>query len=339
MTQPLAPLPDRPLNVCVVGPGAIGGVIAARLALAEKGGALGAVSVVALASKIKAIRTYGLRITTPDQPDPLALPVTAVENPAELPPQDLVITALKGHQIPAMAARLSRLLAPHGRIMPVVNGVPWWYPLPDGKGGFHGAEEVDPGGVLWRDIGPERAIGAIAYFGASVPEPGLVALEIEGYLDIGRLPGEDRTDVDRVAELLRGAGWMIRTTEPYQNSLWTKLFSNCAFNSVAAVTRVASARAMQDPVLRALAGDIMEEVRAIAAAEGAEIRMTTEKRLDLAERNASFKPSTLQDLEKGRHMELEPIFGATIAVAKARGIPCPKLELMTAILRAVQETL
>lgn len=339
MATTLPPLPDRPLNICVVGPGAIGGTIAARLALSEKGTGLGAVSVVARGAHLNAIRTYGLRVMTPDHPDPVAMPVNAVANPAELPPQDIVITALKGHQIPPMATRLARMLAPHGRIVTVVNGVPWWYPLPDGTGGYHGAPQVDPGGVLWREIGPARAIGAIAYLGASVPEPGLIEVEIEGYLDLGRMPGEDRTDVARVAGILRDAGWMIRETEPFTNSLWTKLFSNCALNSVAAVSRLPSAASMRDPILRALAGDIMEEVRAIAAAEGAEIKMSTEKRLDLAERNESFKPSTLQDLEKGRQMELEPIFGATIAVAHARNVPCPKLELVTAILRGVQTSI
>jgi len=337
MTDALPPLPSRNLDICIVGAGAIGGTIAARLAMAEKGNGLGRVSVVARGAHLKAIRDYGLRIVTPDHPDPVAVPVRAVEDPSELPPQDVVVTALKGHQIPPMASKLAALLAPHGRIVPVVNGVPWWYPVPDGAGGFAGAAEVDPGGELWRRIGPERAIGAIAYLGASVPEPGLIAVEIEGYLDLGRLPGQDREDVARVASILRGAGWTIRETEPFGNSLWTKLFSNCALNSVAAISRVGAEVVVADPVLRQLAGEIMEEVRAIAAAEGAEIRMETEKRLDLAARTP-FKPSTLQDLEKGRPMEIEPIFGATVAVGKARGVPCPKLELVTAILRAVESS-
>ncbi|MGH1425041.1 MAG: ketopantoate reductase family protein [Pseudooceanicola sp.] len=333
----LPPLPDRDLNICIVGPGAIGGTIAARLARAAGTNGIAQVSVVARGAHLAAIQNTGIRLRTAKDPTPTAIRVHAVENPADLPPQDVVITALKGHQIPPMAAALRALMAPHARILPVVNGLPWWYPVPDGNGGTHGAEEVDPGGVLWREIGPERAIGSIAYLGTSVPEPGLIDIEIEGYLDLGRLPGQPRDDVARIADLLRGAGWMIRETEPFQNSLFSKLFSNCALNSVAAISRATQARTMADPVLRQLAADIMEEVRALAKAEGAEIRMGTEKRLDLAAGDAGFKPSTLQDLEKGRPMELEPIFGATIALARARGVPCPKLEIVTSILRAVED--
>ncbi|MDF1855643.1 2-dehydropantoate 2-reductase [Pseudooceanicola sp.] len=335
MSNTLPPLPPGNLNVCVVGPGAIGGTIAARLAMARDHG-LGKISVIARGAHLQAIRDYGLRLKTPVHPEPIAIPVTAVENPAELPPQDVVITALKGHQIPAMAGKLATLLASHGRIVPVVNGLPWWYPLPDGKGGVQGAPEVDPKGRLWRLVGAERAIGAIAYMGASVPEPGLIQVEIDGYLDLGRLPGQPREDVERLAQLLRDAGLTIRETEPFQNSLFSKLFSNCALNSVAALSGLTQAEIMADPTLRQQAAAIMEEVRALAKAEGAEIRMTTEKRLELAARDPGFKPSTLQDLEKGRPMEVEPIFGATVALARARGVPCPVLEAATEKLRAIE---
>ncbi|MGR3322286.1 MAG: ketopantoate reductase family protein [Pseudooceanicola sp.] len=330
----LPPLPDGDLDICVVGPGAIGGVIAARLARAEHG--IGRLSVVARGAHLAAIRENGLTLETPEET--FTVPLNAVADPAELPPQDVVITALKGHQIPPMAEKLAALLAPHGRILPVVNGLPWWYPVPDGHGGVRGADEVDPGGHLWRLIGPERAIGAIAYLGSELPEPGRVHVSIPGYLDLGRLPGEQREDVARLAELLRGAGWMIRETEPFQNALFSKLFSNCAFNSVAAVTRASQARTAADPVLAQLLIDIMEGVRALAEAEGAFIKMSSEKRLDLAAKGPDHAPSTLQDLLQGRQMELEPIFGATVALAKARGVPVPKLELMTAILRALEDS-
>jgi len=334
--MPLPPLPDRPLDICIVGPGAIGGTIAARLAGAKGVADLGRVTVVARGAHLAALRAQGLRIRT--QAGERTVPVQAVGDPAELPPQDVVITALKGHQIPPMARPLARLLAPHGRILPVVNGLPWWYPLPDGAGGFRGAEEVDPAGALWREIGPERAIGAIAYLGASVPEPGLISVEIEGYLDLGRLPGGPREDVTRIATLLRDTGWTIRETEPFQNSLFSKLFSNCSLNSVAALSRASQARIANTPALRAFAAGIMEEVRALAEIEGAHIRMTTVKRLDLAANGPDHAPSTLQDLRKGNPMEIEPIFGATLALGRARGLPMPHLELATEMLRAVEES-
>ncbi|MGI3168196.1 ketopantoate reductase family protein [Pseudooceanicola sp. C21-150M6] len=333
----LPPLPDRSLDICIYGAGAIGGVIAARLAKCQNQGDIGRVTLIARGAQFEALKSGGLRLRLPDGTQD-TIPVTVTDDPATLPEQDLVITALKGHQIPPLADTLAALLPDHGRILPVVNGVPWWYPVPDGKGGTKGVEEVDPQGVLWRVIGPERAIGSIAYLGASVPEPGLISYDIEGYLDLGRLSGAPRDDVARVAALLRGTGWAIRETEPFQDALWTKMMSNCALNSVSAITRTANATGLAAAPIYDFTAAIMEEVRAIAAAEGATIAMTTEKRLELARRN-DFKTSTLQDLEKGRPMEIEPIFAAAAAVGHARGVPCPMLDLATEILRHIDRAL
>ena len=331
----LAPLPDRPLDICIYGAGAIGGVIGALLSKAAGTGDIGKVTLIARGPHLAAIQSNGLRLRRPDG-EIETITVTATDDPATLPPQDVVITALKGHQIPPLADTLATLMAPHARILPVVNGVPWWYPIPDGKGGVKGAEEVDPGGTLWTKIGPDRAIGSIAYLGASVPEPGLISYDIEGYLDLGRLPGQDRADVTRIAALLESAGWMIRQTDPFQNALWTKLMSNCAMNSVSAITRTANGTNLASKPLYDFTAAIMDEVRAIATAENAHIEMETPKRLELAQRNRNFKTSTLQDLEKGRPMEIEPIFAATAAVGHARGLPCPMLDLATEILRHVE---
>lgn len=340
----LPPFPDRPLNICVYGAGAIGGVIAYYLARAASTGDIGTgdigkVSIIARGDHLSALQTQGLRLRWPDgKIDTIAMtdPITATNDPKDLPPQDIVITALKGHQIPPIARDLAALLEPHGRVVPVVNGVPWWYPIPDGKGGSKGVEAVDPGGVLWRNIGPERAIGAIAYLGAAVPEPGLISYDIQGYLDLGRLPGQDRNDVERLAKALRNTGWMIRETDPFGQSLWAKLLANCAMNSVTAICRAPMAQIIKIPRLRAMSAAIMEEVRAIALAENAPIKISTEKRLELAGRDPHFKTSTLQDLEKGRPMEIEPIFAATADVGRALGVPCPTLDLATEILRSIE---
>lgn len=333
----LPPLTDRPLDICVYGAGAIGGVIGALLTKSAGQGDIGKVTLIARGPHLSAMQSKGLRLRSPDGTIE-TITVNATDDPAALPPQDVVITALKGHQIPPLADTLAALMAPHSRILPVVNGVPWWYPIPDGNGGTKGAEEVDPGGVLWQKIGPERAIGSIAYLGASVPEPGLISYDIQGYLDLGRLTGQDTNDVTRIASVLESAGWMIRQTNPFQNALWTKLMSNCALNSVAAITRSSSGVNLEAKPIYDFTAAIMEEVRAIATAENAEIAVTTEKRLSLAMRNASFKPSTLQDLEKGRPMEIEPIFAAAAAVGRARNVPCPMLDLATEILRQVERT-
>ncbi|MEC8666718.1 MAG: ketopantoate reductase C-terminal domain-containing protein, partial [Pseudomonadota bacterium] len=203
------------------------------------------------------------------------------------------------------------------------------------QGGAKGADEVDPGGVLWSTIGRDRAIGTIAYLGASTPEPGLISYDISGYLDLGRLEGEDRSDVTRIAALLESSGWLIRQTRPFVDALWTKMMSNCSLNAVSAITRTPNGTNLAAKPLYDFTAAIMEEVRAIATAEGATIEMSTEKRLALALRNPAFKTSTLQDLEKGRPLEIEPIFAAAAAVGHARGVPCPMLDRAVEILRHV----
>ncbi len=338
MTRPpLPPLPDRPLSICIVGAGAIGGGMAAQLALAGEAAGIGEVSVIARGPHLKAMQDHGLRIVTADHPEERVIKVRATDDPDSLPPQDLVVTALKGHQIPPMADALARLMAPHGRIISVVNGVPWWYPISDDKGGTRGAEEVDPGGVLWKAIGRERAIGAIAFFSAFVPEPGLVNVNRPGFIDLGRMPGEDRADVVRVAEIFRAAGLDIHETQPFHNALWTKIMSNCAMNSVCALARVPTDVMLNDPVLSRFAIDIMAEVHATGTAEHAEFPYTAEERAADARETLAVVPSTLQDLDAGRPMEIEPIFGATITVAKSHGIPCPNLELATTLLRNIDK--
>ncbi|NIZ08061.1 ketopantoate reductase family protein [Pseudooceanicola sp. HF7] len=336
MSKPsLPPLPDRPLSIAIIGAGAIGGAVAAELAAGAEDAGIASISIVARGPHLAAIQEKGLRISTPSHPKPRSFAVHAVEDPADLPPQDLVITALKGHQLPAMADKIAGLLLPHSRVMSIVNGLPWWYPVADGQGGTKGAEEVDPGGVLWKAIGPERAIGAIAFLSANVPEPGLIERNNEGYYDLGRLPGQDRADVVRVAGLMRAAGFDIKETQPYQNALWTKLMSNAGMNSTCAVAQAPISRALADPALFRLAVGIMSEVYATGKAEGVDFPYGPEQRAAAARDTLDIKPSTLQDLEAGRPMEIDPIFAAAISVAKSHGIDAPNLELVTAILRSI----
>ena len=131
---------------------------------------------------------------------------------------------------------------------------------------------------------------------------------------------------------------MIRETQPFAVSLFSKLFANCAMNSVTAICRAPMAQIVPVPALRNMAANIMEEVRAIAAAENATIKMDTDKRIELSARDPHFKTSTLQDLEKGRPMEIEPIFAATLSLGKSKNIPCPTLELATEILRSIERS-
>ncbi|MBT9383106.1 2-dehydropantoate 2-reductase [Pseudooceanicola sp. CBS1P-1] len=336
MTQ-LPPLPDRPLSVCIVGTGAIGGSMAARIAGIAGGDQVASVSVVARGATLEAIRRDGLRLRCAGQPEQ-AIPVTATDDPDTLPPQDLVITALKGHQIPPMADKLARLLAPAGRILPVVNGLPWWYPVRDGKGGHRGAEEVDPGGRLWARIGPGRAIGAIAYLGVSQPEPGCVSIDIEGYFDIGRMEDGPQPDVDRVQALLEAAGLTIARSRPFGQALWHKILTNASTNSVCAIARQPMNVTLADPQVADLSVAIMREVLAIAAAEGLPFDYDIAARLEKVRGGAPFKPSTLQDVEAGRPLEIEPIFAAPLSVARSHGIDCPNLALVTGLLRLIDQS-
>ena len=322
-------------RICIFGAGAIGGYLAAAL---DNAGA--AVSLVARGPHLEAILKNGLTFEKDGVTSTHHLPASS--DPADLGPQDVVFLAVKAHGIPAIIDGLKPLLHDDTIIVPAVNGLPWWY--------FHGAGTgtaldeqpllaVDPERRIWDEIGPQRAIGCVVYPACEIAAPGHVR-HLDG--DRFRLgePSGERTDRIRDLSALMIAGGLKAPVRPrIRDEIWIKLWGNCSFNPVSALTGATLDEIGNDPGSRQLVTDIMTEVQAIGEAAGARFGVSIDKRIAGATAIVGHKPSTRQDIEAGRPLEIDPILTAVIELADRLEIEAPALSRVTALLKLQAATL
>ena len=312
-----------PKTICIYGAGALGGAIAAKLASSQEEQVH--ISVIARGAHLDGIRAGGIRLWEADADRPLVARMTATDDAGDLPPQDLVITGLKGHQLGAAAPGIAKLLHAGTRIVMILNGVPWWYFHRDRQSGHaeHQMEELDPNGDLWRLIGPERIIGCVAYQGAEVISPGEIKLSNNGHFILGEPSGETTADLEAIAALLQKAGINISISAHIRDDIWSKLMGNAAFNPISALTRGLMSDIMDDPALSAMVGQVMSEVKAVAGALGSRIAMSVEERLERSRQIGPVRTSMLQDLLAGKALEITPLVGVVVTLGKLTGVPTP----------------
>ncbi|NLR95843.1 2-dehydropantoate 2-reductase [Rhizobium sp. P38BS-XIX] len=310
-------------NICVYGAGALGGAIAAKLAKAE--GTQTQISVVARGAHLEAIRAGGISLWEADADRPIIASMAATADAGELPPQDLVVTGLKGHQLAAAVPGIAKLLHSGTRVVMILNGVPWWYFHRDRQSGHaeHQMKELDPNGDLWRLIGPERIIGCVAYQGAEVIAPGEVKLSNNGHFILGEPSGETTADIEAIAALLQQAGVNISISSRIRDDIWSKLMGNAAFNPISALTLGLMSDIMDDPALAAMVGQVMSEVKAVAEALGSQIAMSIEERLERSRQIGPVRTSMLQDLLAGKALEITPLVGVLVALGRLTNVPTP----------------
>ena len=322
-------------RICIFGAGAIGGYLAAAL---DNAGA--AVSLVARGPHLEAILKNGLTFEKDGVTSTHHLPASS--DPADLGPQDVVFLAVKAHGIPAIIDGLKPLLHDDTIIVPAVNGLPWWY--------FHGAGTgtaldeqpllaVDPDRRIWDEIGPQRAIGCVVYPACEIAAPGHVRHLDGDRFSLGEPSGE-RTDRIRDLSALMIAGGLKAPVRPrIRDEIWIKLWGNCSFNPVSALTGATLDEIGNDPGSRQLVTDIMTEVQAIGEAAGARFGVSIDKRIAGATAIVGHKPSTRQDIEAGRPLEIDPILTAVIELADRLEIEAPALSRVTALLKLQTATL
>ncbi|SKA30515.1 2-dehydropantoate 2-reductase [Consotaella salsifontis] len=326
-------------KICIFGAGAIGGAVATRLQLIAQSHDLD-VSVVARGAQLAAIREHGLTVSAAGEPQPWAARMRATDDAAELGPQDIIFVALKGHQLTAACGALASLLGPETRLVAIQNGIPWWYFHGDKTSGLEGRriEMLDPGGELWRRIGPERVIAGVVYQGAAVAAPGDIRLGPIGRFVFGEPNGEMTDDLERVATLIRDAGWQVKTTPRIRDDLWMKLQGNAAFNPLSALTRGTMADLLKEPML-SVVRQIVDEVRQVAEALGARIEGSAEEHIVANGGVGSAKTSMLQDLEKGRRLEYVPIQAAVGELARMVGVATPISDAVLALTTQLDESM
>ncbi|WYK05560.1 2-dehydropantoate 2-reductase [Cereibacter sphaeroides f. sp. denitrificans] len=315
------------MRICIFGAGAIGGYMGAKLAAAGAD-----VSLVARGPHLAAMQARGLTLI--EDGGTRTVPVRAASDPAALGPQDYVIVTLKAHSVPAVVPQLSRLLGPEGTLVSGVNGLPWWYFHRHG-GPLEGRrlESVDPGGVQWNGLGPERVLGCVVYPAAEVVEPGTIR-HLEGNrFSLGEPSGEKSDRALRLSGALTAAGLKAPVRPRLRDEIWVKLWGNLSFNPISALTGATLDRLCTDPGTRAVARAMMLEAQAIAERLGVKFPIDVERRIDGGAAVGAHRTSMLQDLEAGRPMEIEALVGSVAEVGRIVDRPTPTIDTVLALVR------
>ncbi len=317
-------------NICVFGAGALGGALAAKLAASH--GSEITVSVVARGSHLDAIQRNGLTLFTAGAVVPVTAHVIATNDPSSLPKQDLVITGLKGHQLGPAAEGMAHLLKGGTRVLMILNGIPWWYFHREGS--LHAErqfQELDPGGKLWKLVGPQRIVGCVAHQGAEVSQPGEIRLSNEGHFILGEPSGELSADIKDIESLFVRSNIGVRLSQRIRDDIWSKLMGNASFNPISALTRSLMSDMMADDALRTQIGKVMKEVKAVGEALGANVGMSVEQRLEQARQIGPVRTSMLQDLLGGKALEIVPLVGMVVVLGRVAAVPTPVSETLFAL--------
>ncbi len=315
------------MKICIYGAGAIGGFMAAKLA---KAGA--DVSLVARGPHLAAMRENGLTLI--EEGERWTVPVRAAENPAELGEQDYVVVTLKAHSVPAAVPSMQALFGQHTTVVMGVNGVPWWYFYKLG-GPYEGRRlhSVDPGDVQWNGIGPQRVLGCVVYPAAEVVEPGVI-LHVEGNrFSLGEPSGEKTERSETLSKLLGAAGLRAPVRPKIRDEIWVKLWGNLSFNPISALTLATLDVLCTDPGTRAVARNMMREAQAIAESLGVKFPIDVERRIDGGAAVGAHKTSMLQDLERGRPLEIDALVTAVQEMGALVGVATPTIDTVLALVR------
>lgn len=319
------------MKVCIVGAGAIGGYFGFALAAAGVD-----VGLIARGAHLEAMRARGVRVRDGDGPERRAA-VTVTDDPAAFGPQDVVIVTLKAHSVPALCPRLRPLLGPETAVVTASNGIPWWYF--HALGGPHEGrriESIDPGGAQWETIGPARAIGCVVHTAAEIVEPGVVAVSPHpgrNRLPLGEPDGTRSARVTALSKAFIGAGFKAPVRTDIRSDIWVKLWGNLAFNPVSALTGATLEDIARDPGTRAVVETMMREGQAVGEALGARFAIDVERRIRGAEQVGAHRTSMLQDLERGRPMEIDALVGVVAELGRLVGVPTPTIDTVYRLVR------
>ena len=323
------------MKFAVVGAGAIGGYLGVKLALAGE-----TVTFVARGNNLAAIRAGGMKLILEDGTEQLAKDVRAVERTAEAGPQDVILLAVKAHQVAAVASQLEALCHPDTAIVTMQNGIPWWYFHKHG-GELEGrpVTSADPDGSIARHIDPRRIIGSVVYPAAELVQPGVVRVIEGNRFTLGEPDGTTTPRVQAIADSFIRAGLKAPIISDIRSEIWLKLWGNLSFNPISALTHATLVDICQFPATRSLAAAMMTEAQAIAEKLGVTFRVSLEKRIAGAERVGAHKTSMLQDVEHGKPIEIEALVGSVAELGRMTNTPTPHIDAVYACASLLAKTL
>ena len=319
----------------MVGAGAIGGYLGAKLARAGE-----EVTFIARNRNLEAINARGFRLILEDGTEEHAPTARAVQHMAEAGPQDAVLITLKAHQVRDVLPGLRDLFGPKTMVVTMINGIPWWY-FHKLAGPYQGRrlDSVDPGGVIAEHIEPERIIGSVVYPASELVEPGVVRVIEGNRFTLGELDGERSERIDALSQAMMRAGFKAPVSRDIRSELWIKLWGNLSFNPISALTHATLEQICRFGPTRALAASMMREAQTVAETLGVRFKITLEQRIAGAEAVGAHKTSMLQDVEHGRALELEALVGSVVELGRVTGTPTPTIDAVYAATSLLSSTL
>lgn len=323
------------MKIAIIGVGAIGGYVGTRLALGGND-----VTFIARGANLDALRTRGIKLISADGSEEAVPRVHATDDYGAVGPQDVVVLAMKAHQVQAVAPEVPKLFGPDTVVVPMQNGIPYWY-FHKHPGELCGTrvKSVDPDGVIGEHIPCERVIGCVVYPAAELVAPGVVK-HVEGKrFPLGEPDGSASDRATRIAACWEHAGLQAPVLEDIRGEIWLKLWGNLTFNPISALSRATLAGICQYPLSRTLAQAMMTEAQTVANKLGVTFRVPLEKRIAGAERVGHHKTSMLQDVEAARTLEIDALLGSVVELARLTDTPTPHMDTVYALTKLLAKSL
>jgi len=322
------------MKIAVVGAGAIGGYLGARLSAAGE-----EVTFIARNRNLEAINARGFRLQLEDGSTLHAPEVRAVQRCADAGPQDTVLLSVKAHQVRDLLPDMTALFGPETTVVTLINGVPWWYfhRLP-GPWQGQSLQSLDPDGLLARHIEPERVIGSVVYPAAELIEPGFVKVVEGNRFTLGEPDGSRSERVEALSRAFMNAGFKSPVSRDIRSEIWVKLWGNLTFNPISALTHATLEEICRFGPTRELAAAMMREAQAVGEKLGVEFKIALERRIAGAEAVGAHKTSMLQDVENGRALELEALVGSVVELGRITETPVPTIQAIYATVSLLSRT-
>jgi 2-dehydropantoate 2-reductase len=323
------------MKIAIIGAGAIGGYVGAKLALSGQ-----EVTFVARGANLAAIRERGMKLIMQDGSEHVAANVKGTDDYAQAGPQDLVILALKANQVEAVAGEVPKLFGPSTAVITMQNGIPYWYFHKHG-GPLEGScvSSVDPSGAVAATIDPSRVIGCVVYPACELAAPGVV-VHVEGdRFPLGELDGSPSDRVTRISQCFTEAGFKAPILENIRSEIWLKLWGNLTFNPISSLAHSTLVDICQYAPSRELAAAMMREAQEVAGKLGIEFRVTLDKRIAGAEKVGKHKTSMLQDIEAGRAPEIDALVGSVVELGRMTRTATPHIDAVYALVKLLARTM
>jgi 2-dehydropantoate 2-reductase len=322
------------MKICVVGAGAIGGLLAIKLAQSGND-----VTVIARGPNLKAIQEHGFKLITEDGGESITQ-LRALGSMSQAGQQDLVILGMKAHQVAAIVQELPTLYHDETMVLTAQNGIPWWYFFKHG-GEYDGRtlESVDPGGVIAKNLPIERVVGTVVYPAAEMIQPGVLK-HIEGNrFSVSEIDNSATPRIELLSTTLKDAGFKAPVISDIRSELWTKLWGNLSLNPISALTHATLVDICEFPLSRDLVAKMMKEAQDVGEKLGIGFRVSLEKRIAGAQAVGAHKTSMLQDVESGRAIEKDALIGSVIELGRMVNLPTPHIDAVFACISLLSKSL